>query len=139
MSFPSVDGNERLAMDRVGEALANLDISPERLEKLKTAVAEAAMNAIEHGNGGDPAKTVDVEVLGSEDRVLIRVKDHGGGREIPNPETPNLEAKLEGLQSPRGWGLFLIEQMVDEMHTMTDASHHTVELVMYRNPSRGGP
>ncbi|HKZ25506.1 MAG TPA: SpoIIE family protein phosphatase [Acidimicrobiia bacterium] len=139
MSFPSVDGNERLAMDRVAEALADLDISPERLEKLKTAVAEATMNAIEHGNSGDPAKTVDVEVLGSEDRVLIRVKDHGGGREIPNPETPNLEAKLEGLQSPRGWGLFLIEQMVDEMHTMTDASHHTVELVMYRNPSPGEP
>lgn len=137
MSFPSLDGNERMAMDRVGDALADHGLSPERLERLKTAVAEATMNAIEHGNGGDPAKDVDLEVLGSPDRVLVRVRDHGGGREIPNPETPNLEAKLEGLQSPRGWGLFLIEQMVDEMRTTTDADHHTVELVMYRNASPG--
>ena len=44
---------------------------------------------------------------------------------------PDLEAKLEGLQSPRGWGLFLIKNMVDEMHITSDVVHHTIELVMH--------
>ena len=50
--------------------------------------------------------------------------------EIPEAETPDLEAKLEGLQKPRGWGLFLIRNMVDDLRVTTDGSNHTVELVM---------
>jgi serine/threonine-protein kinase RsbW len=44
---------------------------------------------------------------------------------------PDLEAKLKGARSPRGWGLFLIKNMVDEMHITSDAVHHTIELVVY--------
>src|SRR5262249_13718667 len=49
-SIQSVPGNERLASERVAAEVASLGLTPPRLEKLKTAVAEAAMNAIEHGN-----------------------------------------------------------------------------------------
>jgi len=48
---------------------------------------------------------------------------------IPEPETPDLEAKLAGLQSPRGWGLFLIKNMVDDMNIEADEVHHTIELI----------
>jgi len=44
---------------------------------------------------------------------------------------PELQAKLEGLQTPRGWGLFLIQNMVDEMHRTSDEVSHTLELVMH--------
>ena len=47
--------------------------------------------------------------------LLVRITDEGGEREIAEAETPDLEAKLEGLQKPRGWGLFLIENMVDDL------------------------
>ena len=46
------------------------------------------------------------------------------------PRCPDLEAKLAGLQRPRGWGLFLIKNMVDEAHESTDGELHTLELVM---------
>ena len=39
--------------------------------------------------------------------------------------------KLAELQTPRGWGLFLIKNMVDEMHVTNDVDHHTVELIVY--------
>ena len=45
-------------------------------------------------------------------------------------ETPDIGAKLSGEQSPRGWGLFLIKNMVDEMRVTGDETHHTVELLM---------
>ena len=88
------------------------------------------MNAIEHGNKYDPDKPVLLEVLASDVDVLVRVMDHGGSTPLPEPETPNLDAKLAGLQSPRGWGLFLIKNLVDEMRTGSDGTHHVIELVM---------
>jgi len=124
----SAEGNERGAMERVAEAVAGLGLPPSRLERLKTAVAEATMNAMEHGNRYQPELAVTVRVLASEDALRVRITDHGGDEPMPVVDTPNLEAKLAGEQKPRGWGLFLIEQMVDEMRVSTDESHHTVEL-----------
>ncbi len=132
LSVPSEPGNERLAMERVAEVVKELGLSEQRLERLKTAVAEATMNAIEHGNEYRPEVPVKIRVLSSEADLSVRITDQGGSP-VPDPdkEAPDLEAKLEGLQTPRGWGLFLIKNMVDEMHVTSDASHHTVELVMH--------
>ena len=127
---PSVAGNERRVMERVAAAIAGVRLDPKRYERLKTAVSEAAMNAIEHGNHGDPDLPVHVRVAVTERELVVRIVDNGGGKEIPEAETPDLEAKLAGLQKPRGWGLFLIKNMVDDLRTHTTETHHTVELVM---------
>ena len=50
---------------------------------------------------------------------------------------PDLDAKLAGLQSPRGWGLFLMRELVDEVRTRDSAGGHTVELVVHRNGAPG--
>ena len=57
---------------------------------------------------------VSVRVLHSPGRLRVQVTDMGDAGELPGAETPDIEAKLAGLQTPRGWGLFLIESMVDE-------------------------
>jgi serine phosphatase RsbU (regulator of sigma subunit)/anti-sigma regulatory factor (Ser/Thr protein kinase) len=129
--LPSDPGNEREVMDRVTEAVRSLDLPGPRLENLKTAVSEAAMNAIEHGNEGNAELAVGVQVLLSDDDLRVLIRDFGGGQEIPAAETPDIEAKLAGLQKPRGWGLFLIKNMVDKMEVTSDDVHHTVELVLY--------
>jgi serine phosphatase RsbU (regulator of sigma subunit)/anti-sigma regulatory factor (Ser/Thr protein kinase) len=128
--IPSEQGNERGASERVAEAVASLGLEPARLEKLKTAVSEATMNAIEHGNQSNPELPVEIGIRLAGDELLVRITDEGGEREIPEAETPDLEAKLEGLQKPRGWGLFLIKNMVDDLRVTTDGIHHTAELVM---------
>jgi serine phosphatase RsbU (regulator of sigma subunit)/anti-sigma regulatory factor (Ser/Thr protein kinase) len=129
-SLPSEPGNERVAMSRVGELLQSYNLPAGRVERLKTAVAEATMNAMEHGNQYRPDVPVAIQLLASASALVVRITDHGGGQEIPESEEPNLEAKLAGLQTPRGWGLFLIKNMVDEMHVTSDEVHHTIELVM---------
>ncbi len=88
------------------------------------------MNAIEHGNKGQADLPVEVKVVADDGRVTVRITDQGGGKDIPEPETPDIEAKIAGLQKPRGWGLFLIKNMVDEMHITTTETHHTLELVV---------
>ena len=127
----SEPGNERRAIARVAEALKEFDLPDAQLERLKTAVGEATMNAMEHGNRFLPELPVSIHLSASRSSISVRVTDHGGGEEIPEAATPDLEAKLEGTQTPRGWGLFLIEMMVDEMRVPSDEEHRTVELVVH--------
>ena len=136
--LPSDLGNEREVMDRVADAVDAIGLPGSRLEKLKTAVSEAAMNAIEHGNNGNSDLSVGVQVLLSDEDLRVLIRDFGGGKEIPDAETPDIEAKLQGTQTPRGWGLFLIQNMVDEMEITSDDIHHTVELVLYLKGDEDG-
>jgi serine phosphatase RsbU (regulator of sigma subunit)/anti-sigma regulatory factor (Ser/Thr protein kinase) len=128
---PSEPGNEREVMERVAEVVADLTLDEGRLNRLKTAVSEATMNAIEHGNKGRSDLLVEVRVFASEQAVVVRITDQGDGGPSPGTaEEPDIEAKLLGEQSPRGWGLFLIRNMVDDMRVFEDEAHHTVDLIM---------
>jgi serine/threonine-protein kinase RsbW len=141
----SEPGNERLALARVAEAVAASGLPPARMERLKTAVAEATMNAIEHGNRGRPGIPVDVEVVQDGDDIIVAITDLGGEQAPGGPvEEPDLLLKLEGEQRARGWGLFLIRNMVDAMHVRTDGPRHTIQLIMRAGaaaavPHTGGP
>jgi serine/threonine-protein kinase RsbW len=129
LSVPSEPGNERRAMEEVAGAVKGLDLPLRTTERIKTAVAEATMNAMEHGNGYDAEKLVFIEVGASGGELSIKITDEGTGPDIPEAETPDIEAKLENRQTPRGWGLFLIESMVDELRVSGGEGRHTVELV----------
>lgn len=127
---PSAPGNELLAVERVEDAVSDVGLAPDRLAQLCTAVAETTMNAMEHGNENRPELHVEVEVYADPSALLVRVSDHGGGAPPGPVEPPDIAAKLRGEQTPRGWGLFLIRNMVDDVHVTADDDRHTVELVM---------
>lgn len=106
--LPSVLGYEKIAR-KAAEALAEqLDFNADRIEDLKTAVAEACMNAIEHGNNLERSVNVTVHMTVSADRLDVRVADIG------------LQTVPDTLPAPgsgdlRGWGMFFIKNLVDEM------------------------
>jgi anti-sigma regulatory factor (Ser/Thr protein kinase) len=154
----SEPGNERIALAQVAEAVAGQGLSESRLDRLKTAVAEAAMNAIEHGNRNQAEIPVDVEVVAADGEIVVTITDQGGAAEQAGPagggraaaeplpgagretEEPDLARKLVGEQAPRGWGLFLIRHMVDAMDVTTDGTRHTVTLIMRAGAAgEGGP
>ncbi|MGH3395119.1 MAG: ATP-binding protein [Streptosporangiaceae bacterium] len=138
----SVPGNEQEALDLVARSVAGL-IAPARLDRLKTAVAEATANAIEHGHGGRPDLAVDIEVYRLGEQVVVTIADQGpaqnarsggnggnGDRPEDQAEVPDLARKLAGEQAPRGWGLFIIRHMVDAMDVVTRDGRHIVRLAM---------
>jgi serine phosphatase RsbU (regulator of sigma subunit)/anti-sigma regulatory factor (Ser/Thr protein kinase) len=129
--IPSQPGNERQAAGQVLAVLEGSIFSEARRKRLETAVAEATMNAMEHGNQYRADLPVHVTVLSYPQRLVVRISDHGGGADIFPAVTPDLDAKLAGVQSPRGWGLFLIKNMVDELNVSGDGEHHVIELVLY--------
>ena len=133
LSVPSQPGNERRAMEEVAGTVEGLGLPDRTLERLKTAVAEATMNAMEHGNRYKEEAPVLIEVSATDAELSVKITDEGSGPAAFDPQTPDLEAKLDGAQTPRGWGLFLIKSMVDEMNVTGDERHHTVELILHLN------
>ena len=96
------------------------------------------MNAIEHGNQGRAEIPVEVEVVTAGGELVVRIRDVGDGPQATEVESPDIEAKLAGLQKPRGWGLFLIKNMVDEIRVIDADGRHTVELVLQLEGGDGG-
>jgi anti-sigma regulatory factor (Ser/Thr protein kinase) len=131
-TLASEPGNERLALARVAEIVKDTGLPQAKLDRLKTAVAEATMNAIEHGNGNRPEIPVEVEVTQSGDEIIVAISDQGGVAHADpgDHEEPDLARKLDGEQSPRGWGLFLIRNMVDAMDVTTEGQRHTIRLTI---------
>jgi len=139
-ALASEPGNERLAISRVAETASSAGISAGQLERLKTAVAEATMNAIEHGNKNQAEIPVGVEIIQTGDEITVAISDQGGAPAqdpAPDAEEPDLVKKLAGAQRPRGWGLFLIRNMVDAMEVTTDGQRHTVWLTMRTSAPEG--
>ena len=124
-------GNERVAMDEVADAVSGLVIDPARLERLRTAVSEAAMNAIEYGSRNDPR--IPFEILASVEGtdLVVRITDRGLGGPLSDEDEPDIQMKLAGAQKPRGWGLFLIRHMVDAVTVETGGSGRTVALTLH--------
>jgi serine phosphatase RsbU (regulator of sigma subunit)/anti-sigma regulatory factor (Ser/Thr protein kinase) len=135
-AIPGATGGERVAMERVTEAVAGLGLDPARLERLKTAVAETVMNAIEYGSLGDASVPVGVRVEADEAAITVRVTDRAMSGPVGEVAEPDLEAKLEGRQRPRGWGLFLIRHMVDVMEVSSENGLQTVTLTLARPQPR---
>jgi anti-sigma regulatory factor (Ser/Thr protein kinase) len=118
-------------MDLVAEAVAGVGLEPARLERLKTAVSEAAMNAIEYGSQSDPSIPIEIEAVRTEADLIVRVSDRGLSGPLGGAEEPDIDKKLAGEQKPRGWGLFLIKAMVDAIEVETHGTGQTVTLTMH--------
>ncbi len=111
--LPSELGFEKVAMCTAAGMAQLMGFSHDRIEDLKTAVAEACINAMEHGNQLNEALPVGVTLSRSDDQLEVRVSDDGGGVN-ETPHFPNIDRKMMGEEDPRGMGMFLIQALVDE-------------------------
>jgi serine/threonine-protein kinase RsbW len=133
LSFPSELGYEKIARDAVAAFARRLGCDRERVEDLKTALGEACINAIEHGNGQRPGLRVDIHCLGAEDKLTIEVCDHGLKRYSSDASpAAGIDMKLRGLAPRRGMGLMMISQLVDEAgFTESQEGGNRFRLVLY--------
>lgn len=111
--LPSELGYEKVAMSTAASMAALMGFSADRIEDLKTAVAEACINAMEHGNRLDNELSVAIVLSTSNDQLEVKVLDDGAG--VQNaPPRPDIDRKMQGEEDPRGMGMFLIQALVDE-------------------------
>ena len=130
VSLPSRIGYERIAMDCSASFAKMVGFGAARIEDLKTAVAEACINAIEHGNQGHPDTRVLVTMNFKDDKFSVSVRDGGDGiKKVPKDKA--VMQQIERLEPPEGLGIYLIKQLVDEVefNDMTKGGH-TVKMVV---------
>ena len=96
------------------------------IEELGTAVIEACSNAMEHGNGHDPARIVELHIDLAEDRLEVAVLDSGPGFDYQSWKP------AEDLLRERGRGIMIMRGFTDELHyDRSDDGRFRVCLVKY--------
>ncbi len=139
ISIPSDQVFERLVRDGAVAVARWLGFSEERLADMQLAVSEAVNNAIEHGNKNDAHSRVGVRFIVRNDRLAVQVVDQGTGLAASQltEGRPSIQNKLDnGEESPRGLGIYLIEQLVDDVELQSDEQGHS--FIMWFNLTTQG-
>lgn len=119
--LPSRLGYEKVAMSTAASVAKLMGFREDRIEDLKTAVAEACINAMEHGNRLNEGLSVGVVLSAGEDALEVKVLDDGKGLKSLPPR-PDIDKKIHGEEDPRGMGMFLIQALVDEAEWVAGAN-----------------
>jgi len=126
--LPNLLGYERVAMACSASYAQMQGFAPERIEDLKTVVAEAATNAMQHGNGGRAEAHVVIRFELAEDAIKVTVTDEGEGFENTIRD-PDIERIINELDAPVGFGLFLIRKLADDVtYVRLPEGGHKVEM-----------
>jgi serine/threonine-protein kinase RsbW len=133
--LPSRLGYEKVAMSTAASVAKLMGFREDRIEDLKTSVAEACINAIEHGNRLNEGKSVGVVLSAGEDSLEVKVIDDGTGLRGLPPK-PDMDKKMHGEEDPRGMGMFLIQALVDEAEWVAGSNGKSsyVRLVIRLDP-----
>lgn len=138
LTLPSELGYEVVARDAIAAFARRLCLPPERIEDLKTALSEACINAIEHGNSLRPGLRVQIHCHVGDEQLVIEVIDQGVSAFAPKSAPLAIVDKIAGLGSLRGMGLLLISQLCDEAGFVPDSGPgNCFRFAFHRQPRLG--
>jgi serine/threonine-protein kinase RsbW len=127
INIPSKIGYERIAMESSASLAELAGLMPARIDDLKSAVAEACINAMQHGNQWRPEARVIVKLQLSGGRFIVSVTDQGNG--VPEiPDYPGIRSIVENNAPSTGLGVFMIRNLVDEVrfNQSSDCGHKMI-------------
>src|SRR5271167_4005261 len=101
-------------VDAISETIARLEVPEQKRLEVALAVQEALANAVVHGCGSDPSKQVRCRLKSDpRGRIVIIVTDPGPGF---SPDILSDPKRRENLYADHGRGVYLIRQLMDEVH-----------------------
>jgi len=106
------------------------DPNNERVEDMMTAVAEACLNAFEHGNQLRANSQICVYMNWQDNVIKIRVYDEGTGFEY-TPDTACQRLGNSSDTSDRGWGMLIISNLADKASTGFEQNRFFLEMSFY--------
>ncbi len=112
LSIPSNPSDGQAVQERIIALLEKRNYSPKDVFGVRLALEEALVNAIKHGNGSDPAKSVRIVCEVDDIQAFIEIEDEGPGftpEDVPDP------TDLENLEKPGGRGIMLMRAFMSEV------------------------
>jgi serine/threonine-protein kinase RsbW len=114
--LPMGADNELLAAATAEQIARRLNFRPEAINQIKTAIVEACINASEHSLS--PDQKIYQRFRVEDDKLVITISSRGILPANIQAGSAGKAAKTEvagGLDQRRGWGLKLIETLMDEV------------------------
>ena len=102
--------SELIAAYALEEIARRHNITPKTINQIKTALIEASINASEHSLS--PDRKIRQKFRVEEDRIVVTISNRGlrlADRNVPADDDS------AGASVRRGWGLKLIEKLMDEV------------------------
>ena len=127
-----------IAASKTATAMAEyMSMSPDRIDEVRMAVVEACINAIEHSGAPDRKVHITFSILGdpAAEKLQIEISDLGVGFKPDEVEEPRIEEKLKANRK-RGWGLKIIEGLMDEVEVVSDSHGTTVRMTKSQQPEK---
>ena len=108
--IPSRSDELALVVDKVETFARERGFGDKEIMYLNSSLYEALTNAIEHGNGSEESKVVEIEATWKDGGLHLRIKDEGAGFLVEDIEDPRYGG---GIFGARGRGLLLMRKMMD--------------------------
>jgi serine/threonine-protein kinase RsbW len=103
--------NMELIATQTADIIANhMHLSEEQSGEITMALIEACINAFEHSKAGN---NIFIHFIIEENSMVIKVIDQGIGFDKSKVEIPKIENKIGKDERKRGWGLQLIQALMD--------------------------
>jgi serine/threonine-protein kinase RsbW len=126
LSMPADGEAIGAVVDSISETLVQLEVPEQKRFEVALAVQEALANAVVHGCGNDRSKQVRCRLkTDPQGRIVIIVTDPGPGF---SPELQPDPKRNENLYADHGRGVYLIRQLMDEVHFERSGS----EIMMWK-------
>ena len=122
---------ELIACEKASAVARSMGMSQDKIDEVKLAVIEACLNALEHSKAQHREFEITFSVLGRKEpeALQITVRDSGVGfQQQPSARGAKEKVKLH----KRGWGLSIIEGLMDEVHIESGAGGTTVVMCKAR-------
>jgi len=127
LTLPMVSDMEIAASTTAADLAESMGMSGDKVDEVRMAVVEACINAFEHSDAKDRKVYVHFVVAGKKEpqELQITIRDTGVGFAVDALEEPRIEEKLKAA-SKRGWGLKIIDGLMDEVKIDSDTRGTTV-------------
>ena len=127
LTIPVLPDMELLATQTSAAVAKHMNLDEEKTAEINMALSEACINAFEHsGSNSD----IEIHFKISDDLLIIQVTDSGKGFDKSKVDIPNIEEKISS-DHKRGWGLKLIEELMDTVQF--DSSEDGTTVTMTKN------
>ena len=129
LTIPIIHDME-LAATKTAEVVAkHMGLDDEKSAEISMALIEATINAFEHSNSN--TGNVEIHFVIQGDTLLITVTDKGKGFDKSKVKIPKIEEKLSS-DFKRGWGLQLIQELMDTVKYESSEKGTTVTMTKKR-------
>jgi len=129
LKIPILPDMELVATNAVEVVARHIGLSDEKAAEIGMALIEATINAFEHGT---PDSNVFIHFIMQDDSLTVKVIDKGSGFEKSELEIPDIDKKILPGGHKRGWGIALIQELVDVVNFDSTTDGTTVTMVKHK-------